>query len=261
MGHLRYGKLPATLKWNQVVALLDQGADLSQIALASYDAARSGFEQASRDIGVTAVFSALNDLVGAFSGDRPIETLKKLGFDTSPNPSFIELLGALNSRIDSQDTSTRGRNDAIELAQRAASETLSYLYSQHSSSLFGKGLDDLNDTFREYGSPTKYSTLAREFFSRFTKRYLSYYLSRELANHVGIAGRFRNIEQHKAFDYALELHCRQASKIIEEFASGWFSKTKYEAEINQVTLRKFTYAALKKIGNELSRRGPTDAQA
>ena len=49
MGHIRLGRLPATKKWQQVVALLSRGASLEQIAGASADAAENSLEHARRD--------------------------------------------------------------------------------------------------------------------------------------------------------------------------------------------------------------------
>ena len=49
MGHVRLGTLPKTLKWQQVVGLITEGADVARIAAASADAAEYGLERASAD--------------------------------------------------------------------------------------------------------------------------------------------------------------------------------------------------------------------
>jgi len=56
-------------------------------------------------------------------------------------------------------------------------------------------------------------------------------LSRELSNYVGGDRRFANAGDLAEFNAALDLHCRQASRIVEEFAGGWFSKTNWERGI------------------------------
>jgi hypothetical protein len=59
---------------------------------------------------------------------------------------------------------------------------------------------------------------------------------------------------HSAFNAALELHCREASRIVESFAGGWFSKANYQGEITLAKARDFSFVALGKISAELRRR-------
>jgi hypothetical protein len=40
-------------------------------------------------------------------------------------------------------------------------------------------------------------------------------------------------ELEAAFSSALELHCRQASKIVESFAGGWHSKALFEKNLTE----------------------------
>jgi hypothetical protein len=42
----------------------------------------------------------------------------------------------------------------------------------------------------------------------------AYFLSRELLQHVGVNGRFHTVRDHRDFEGALDLHCREASPII-----------------------------------------------
>src|SRR5712692_3950092 len=42
MGHIRLGRLPKTRKWQEVVGLVDAGADTAGIAAATLDASRRG---------------------------------------------------------------------------------------------------------------------------------------------------------------------------------------------------------------------------
>jgi hypothetical protein len=60
-----------------------------------------------------------------------------------------------------------------------------------------------------------------------------------------------------AFNAALDLHCREASRIIKEFAGGWYGKTlQHERRITQEEARKFAHVAFKKLRAEL-RSGAT----
>ena len=81
--------------------------------------------------------------------------------------------------------------------------------------------------------PPKTATgeLAREFFASLTRRYLDYYLSRELSQHVGPQRRLPTITVHVDFNQALELHCREASRIVEDFAGSWYTKAQFQGGI------------------------------
>ena len=100
----------------------------------------------------------------------------------------------------------------------------------------------------------QFAVLARDFFSRLTRRHLDYYLSRELSKHVGINSRFQTIREHKQFEEALDLHCRETSRIIKEFSGEWFSKQNYEGGIDQAKAGGFVHVAFDKIRKELRRR-------
>ena len=44
---------------------------------------------------------------------------------------------------------------------------------------------DVQHAIAKLGTSDRFSIVARDFFSRLTRRYLAYFLSRELFNHVG----------------------------------------------------------------------------
>lgn len=109
---------------------------------------------------------------------------------------------------------------------------------------------------KAFSTTKQFSTLAKEFFTRLSRKYLTYFLSRELSNYVGGDGRFSNIDRHADFNQGLDLYCRQASRIIEEFSGGWFSKTNFEGGITQAKAAGFVHVALKKLRAELAKGEP-----
>ena len=115
-----------------------------------------------------------------------------------------------------------------------------------------------NGPFRSFSTTKQFSTLAKEFFSCLSKKYLTYFLSRELSNYVSGDGRFKSINEHAEFNEALDLHCRQATRIIEEFSGGWFSKTHFEEGITPDKAAGFVHVALKKLRAELAKGGHAD---
>ena len=61
----------------------------------------------------------------------------------------------------------------------------------------------------------------------------------------------------KEFNDALALYSRQSAKIVEDFASGWYSKHNWEerGEIREDDAHRFVAMALRKLRMELGREG------
>jgi hypothetical protein len=72
-------------------------------------------------------------------------------------------------------------------------------------------------------------------------------LSRQLSN------QFHSVEANRQFREALSLHCRQASRIVEQFAGGWYSKANYEGGITPRKAANFLQIALKKLRAEFDK--------
>jgi hypothetical protein len=100
-----------------------------------------------------------------------------------------------------------------------------------------------------------FGRLAREFFARLTHRYLDYYLSRELPRHVGPGRSLTTIAAHTDLKNAIDLHCREASRIVEVFAGTWYGKAQFQGGITPAKARRFAFVALRKVVSELKRRG------
>ena len=255
MSHIRLGTLPKTQKWEHVVGLIAGGADVERIAAASADAAEHGLERASQDQGLAHVFWLLTQIPQAASGQ-----LKRLGLEVSSKPTLLEIVGAFTNAVDRQVRTRGNRSDLGEMAQHAASETLTTLAGRELPSLFGPTTGDVQQAFAKLGSSDRFSVLARDFFSRLTSRSLGYFLSRELSKHVGPNKRFAAVSEHSDFNTALDLHCREASRIIKEFSGGWYGKTLFqEGDISPNRASQFAHVAFKKLRAELRKRRGADA--
>jgi len=122
-------------------------------------------------------------------------------------------------------------------------------------SLFRPSPEEVHRAIGRFASGDRFSALAREFLARLTQRSLAYYLSRELSSHVGPDLRFSNDGQRALFDDALEMHCREASRIVEAFAGGWYGKNVYQSDgLTPDAIRRFAPVAFKKIRAELRKR-------
>jgi hypothetical protein len=262
MGHIRLGTLPKTQKWNQVVSLITGGADVERIAAASADAAEHGLERASQDEGLAHAFWLLTQVPQAARQSNFLERLWELGLNVpSSRPTLLEIVAAFTSAVD-RHVRERGskRSDLGEMAQHAASETLASLAGRELPSLFGPTAKDVQQALAKLGRSDAFSIVARDFFSRLTSRSLGYFLSRELSKHVGPNKRFAAIGDHSDFNAALDLHCREASRIIKEFSGGWYGRTlQQERQITKDEARKFAHVAFKKLRAELRKRREANA--
>jgi hypothetical protein len=260
LGHIRLGTLPKTQKWNQVVSLIAGGGEVEGIAAASAEAAENGLERASRDEGLAHVFWLLAQIPQAARGDNFSERLRQLGLHVSGEPTLLEIVAAFTRAVDSHVRESGKRTDLGEMAQLAGSETLASLVGRELPSLFGPTAADVRLAVARLGTSERFSILARDFFSRLTSRSLGYFLSRELSKHVGPTKRFAAVGEHSDFNAALDLHCREASRIIKEFSGGWYGKTlQQEKAITRDEARRFARVAFKKLRAELRRRRDADA--
>lgn len=254
MGHIRLKRLPATRKWQQVVALLADGSAVEEIAGASADAANHALEHARDDETLAHCFWLLTQLPLAAREVHFRAAAHSLGLSLPPGPSFLEILAAFGEAVD-RETGFLGRTDLGEMAQSAAIESLSAVAGADLPGLFEPSAGDARLEFARLAAPDHFAGLAREFFARLTRRHLNYYLSRAVSDVVGPGHRLASTADHSAFNAALEQHCWEASRIVEAFAGGWYSKTNYEGGIDRDKARGFVFVALGKILTELRVRG------
>src|SRR5262249_39039374 len=203
MGHIRLGVLPKTQKWNQVVSLIASGADVDRIAAASADAAEHGLERASQDEGLAHAFWLLTQIPQAARHPNFSERLWELGLTgLSSRPTLFEIVAAFTSAVDRHVRERGKRTDLGEMAQHAASETLTLLAGHDLPSLFAPSASDVQRSLAKLGTSDRFSVVARDFFSRLTSRSLSYFLSRELSKQVGLDKRFAAVGDHSDFTSA-----------------------------------------------------------
>jgi hypothetical protein len=190
----------------------------------------------------------------AAKSEQFVDTLRRVGILVGPSPSLPDICGALIEAVDRQARSAPGRTDLGELAQLSAVESLNAVASREMPGLFGPtySAEDTRIALRDLATPTRFGVLARDFFARLTRRYLDYYLSRELPKHIGL--RFPSLADYNDFDVALDVHCRQTSLIVRDFSAEWFSKHTFEGGIDPRKAGSFVHHAFKKIRDELARR-------
>lgn len=254
MGHIRLKRLPASRRWDQVVALVGKGTSPEEVAAASANAAEEALQRARDDPALAHSFWLLTQIPLVARAPDFAAAAAAIGLDLGEAPGLIEFTAAFSDAVDRAAHGRPGRTDLGEIARSVAAESLAEVVSRDLPTLFDTTGDDVRVALGKLAAPDRFARLARDFFARLTQRHLDYYLSRTLSDHVGPGRMLATAADHTAFNAALDLHCREASRIVEDFAGGWFSKANYQGGISPVKARDFVFIALGKITAELGRR-------
>lgn len=254
MGHTRLGDIPRTRKWQEVVGLIGGGAGAAQIATGVIRAAEQGLQLASDHKALVESFWLLTQLPLAAKERDFAAALRARGLHLSDNPGLMDVVAAVSEAVDARLPNNAGRTDLGEMAQAAASEAIVQIVTERTSSLFGSTPDDVKAGLAGLGTVKQFGAFARRFYARLTDKVLQYYVSRITANNVGGKElRFPTLASKAEFDKALTLHCHEASRIVEDFAGKWFSKTKWEEQgiISRDDAAGFAHVAMRKMVDEL----------
>jgi hypothetical protein len=255
MGHVRLGVLPKSRKWRHVVDELRLGAGVGAIAGLAAEAAETSLQAAAGDPAFLHSFWLLTQIPLAARGAAFAEDLGRLGINVPDPPSLMGVTAAISAAVDLYAREHGGRTDLGEMAQMAAVESLTATVAPTLPSLFEPNPEEVQRAIGRFAGGDRFSALAREFFARLTQRTLDYYLSRELSNHTGAGERFGDDSARSQFDQALDRHCREASRIVEKFAGGWYGKNVYQGSgLTPDDVRRFAPVAFKKIRAELRKR-------
>jgi hypothetical protein len=168
----------------------------------------------------------------------------------------MDLVGAASEAIDAKMPNNRGRTDLGELAQVSAAETLVHVVGGRIKNLFDTTPEDVRAALSGLATPKQFGLFARDFFARFVRKSLAYFLSKALPTQTGEGERFRTVAAQARFTDALDTHCREASGIVEEVAGDWFSLHNHltERRIGRETTAKFVAGAMNKLIDELTLR-------
>ena len=192
MGHQHLGRLPGLRKWRQVIALISGGADVQDVAAATSAAAESQMIDASNDPAVKHAVWLLTQIPIAAKQEDFASELRKLGLNVSERPSLIQVVAAMTEAVDRHVGRVGGRTDLGEMAQLSAVESLNAVAGRELPDLFGATPDKVKAALGGLGTVKQFAVVARDFFARLSRRQLSYFLSRELSQHVGVNSRFQN---------------------------------------------------------------------
>jgi hypothetical protein len=261
MGHIRIGTLPATKRWKEVVGLITEGAEVSKVAESTVHASELAFNKVHDDFGFREAVWLMTQFGVAGSKENPAQHLDSLGIEVSGASSVVEVALAVAKELDRRVDASRRRSDFGEMAQRALiSSVTEHLQEKAQGQLPSMGAD-VKAALGKLGKKKEFGQFSRSFFAKLTNQCLEYFLSKNLATHVGEKRRFATTEQLAKFEAALTKHCEEASAIVEDFSGDWFSKNRFEGggEISREKAEGFGWYALEKMRRELAARAKSDA--
>lgn len=255
MGHHQLQLFPKSRNWRRVVELLDHGSSVAEIAAAASKAAKTATKNALADPVFTEAFWILLNAPLAARGPDFVQDMAEIGVEIDADASLLEITAAIHEALDQHGFATGGRTQFGEFAQLALVEALNAQISPDLPSLFKPSADEARGALGRLSSGNRFGQLARHFFYRLLHRTLSSFLSRELAQHIGPNQRFADDAQRRAFDHAFEVHCRETSRIVEEYAGGWYGKHVWKSGgFDRAEAHRFASYAFTKLRQELERR-------
>ena len=256
MGHVRLGTLPKTREWRAVVQLISDGADVAQVADATFIAADKAFERMADDPGFNESVWLLTQLGIAAKKDNPRDHLESVGITLSPHSSIAEVASALRSALDSRLAKSPRNSDISDIASNALVSAVTTHLDKKLGGLFEASAQDVHNALGELGKQKAFGELSRTFFARLSTDSLKYFLDKTLDTHLGKGQRFQTRSDARQFREALATHCQEASEIVKTFAADWFSKNRYQGngEIRRDKTEGFGWYSMTKIRAEMKER-------
>jgi len=252
MGHERIGYLPKTKKWNAVVsAVSEYSADKGSVSKISNDTLRNvryKFENISNDPGVESAFEFLILLTLIPKKENWKEFLLKKGIRLDEKFSLIQLAANAKNYIQKRESSKEYSAVAI---QSLIDSISSWTNNIKQGNLFASH-DSQTELWKDASNGGGFCELSRTFFSKFTERYLRYFLEREAF------GKIKNLNDLNNFTYKLgkyvddvSIHAFETAKITQSFAAGWYNKNVKSSLPPKELIRSFISYSFKKLNSEL----------
>lgn len=263
MGHVRFGKPPATRKWREVVALLDESEfRIGDIASAVERSSDRSLSQAVNDPGfVESLWLLLKIPLAA--GEPDLETaLRGIGLDVAREPTLHDILAAFGEAVDrARRTGGRAATDFGLIARNAAMAALASLAHDRGPALWRATPEDQRVTLATFASGENFAELAQRFFTHVLEGHLHYFLDREIPRHIGRGGMMRSLADTGYFEGELRRHCRESTLIMRSFARDWLGKNRFHLgkDLTRKDAAGFAAFAFTKVRNELSRRSGLQA--
>ena len=254
MGHKRYGFLPKTKAWRLIVSELADftGGDIAAASIAQntlqnvYDR----FYKLQYDPSFQETFETLLKVSFAFQNEDPVQYLAEQKILSGKELSVLKIASAIannkSENVRSEEYSTFAKQAAIDAVNNWYVANL-----ERGETLFSDKID-VGEIFYKSSNGTGFCELARLYFSKFTERYLKYFLEREASAVIP------DIKQRNNFNNELEKHIKDVSrhafesaKITESYSAGWYNKYVRGSYPEKGEIKKYIAKSFGKLRSEL----------
>jgi hypothetical protein len=176
------------------------------------------------------------------------KNLARFGLSVQTEPSLTDLRAAVAIDVDRYALEHGGSGDIGEIAQMAAVEGLTATVGRNFSSYFDIQPDDVQRELARYTGSSGFSVLALQFFGILVYRFLAFYLSQVLSDHIGSPSGFKDDQAVAEFDRALNQYSRKASGSVRGITAEWYESVVVREESFSIQeARDFAALAFQKI--------------
>jgi len=254
MGHKRFGIFPRTKRWRSIVDELTAfslgTAEISSITRNTLENVKERFSKFEEDPSVQSSFEFLLQVSYAFQKENPLQYLIDHRILEKEELTLIKLARGIKNYTEkdvvSHEYQTFARQATIDAINNWYVENL-----ERGTSLFHNDVDSVS-VFQKAADGSGFCELSRLFFSKFTERYLKYFLEREASSAIP------NINERNKFSAEVEKHISQISKhafetakITQSYAAGWYNKNTKESFPEEKEIKNFLSFAFGKMRSEL----------
>lgn len=261
LGHERVGTLPKTEKWRTIVSSISNytnaGDTIVEIAAQTTKNVRHRFKNIESDGGVFAAFKYIITLAYSVKSNDAFGKLSEYGIDLPKEFNLYDLAFSIQDYV-AKNTESK---EYSSFATQSMIETVSEWARRNESNQIS--LFDTNDKalelWQKAANGASFCEISRLFFSRFTEKYLKYFLEREAAGSIDTLyerNQFNeNLERHVN---RISNHAFETSKITQSFAAAWFNKEVKTKLPTDKKIKGFLSFAFQKINSELIREENND---
>jgi hypothetical protein len=253
MGHERIGLLPKSKKWRDIVSSIamasESEAELSSLVTRTLEAVRNRYLNIHSDKGVQAAFGFLVGLTNPPNLRKG--SVAGTDLDIKSNPSPLRITAALQSWVSSYANSL----EYAELAKRAAADVIGIWTERHANQLdLFTGDRTAEGIWNKASSASGFCEVSRLFFSKFTERYLRYFLEREASSQISSFLERNQFEKRLCQHLdSISQHAFDTAKIMQSFAAGWYNNHVKDAAPSDNEIETFLRLAFGKIREEILR--------
>jgi hypothetical protein len=255
MGHQRLGRLPATRNLPEIISLLLEGSDATDVLVD--EVTRFCGQALLRALHDPAFIEALWLFVSvpqAAAAEDFRVALAELGLPVPDQPSPTDILVGFDAALENaQRQPGAAITDLSEMARQAGLSALAGLMDERLPSLWDVRHEDVQVTLASFAAPHRFGDFAQRFFTNFVERVIHYFVDRAMHDCVGPDQIAYSLGDIGGFDDAVRRHCDEATIIMRAFAKDWLAKNVlHEGKmISRQDCRNFASYASRKIDSEL----------